>query len=60
MSDYLKKEKDWEMLSYEEKNEQLFQNEKQLLETFLKRGAISQRQYEKSLHDLVEKTGHSE
>ena len=60
MSDYLKKEKDWEMLSYEEKNEQLFQNEKQLLETFLKRGAISQRQYEKSLHALVEKTGHSE
>ena len=36
------------------------QNEKQLLEMFRAHGAISQRQYDKSLHDLIEKTGHSE
>ena len=60
MSDIQKEEKIWEELSYEEKNEQLFQNEKQLLEMFRSRGAISQRQYDKSLHDLIEKTGHSE
>ncbi|MDO5137890.1 MAG: hypothetical protein Q4D71_05440 [Oscillospiraceae bacterium] len=60
MSDIQKEEKNWEELSYDEKNEQLYQNEKQLLEMFRTRGAISQWQYEKSLHDLIEKTGHSE
>ena len=60
MSDIQKEEKNWEELSYEEKNEQMFQNEKQLLEMFRTRGAISQRQYDKSLHDLIEKTGHTE
>ena len=60
MGNVRKEEKNWEELSYEEKNEQLFQNEKQLLEMFRARGAISQRQYDKSLHDLIEKTGHSE
>lgn len=44
MSDLLKEEKkedNWENLSYEEKNEQLFQHEKMLLEMFLSNGAIS-------------------
>ena len=61
MSDLLKEEKkedNWENLSYEEKNEQLFQHEKMLLEMFLSNGAISRQQYEKSIRDLIEKTGH--
>lgn len=48
----------WEKLSYEEKNEKLFEKQKHLLKQFLERHAISREQYEKSLHDLTEKTGH--
>ena len=54
----VKEEERWDKLSYEEKNEQLFQHEKRMLEMFLSKGAISRQQYEKSLHDLIEKTGH--
>ena len=39
-------------LSYSEKKHQLFMSQKQTLDSFLERGAISKRQYEKSLHDL--------
>ena len=48
---------EWTELSPEEKKEQLFWNQKQLLDTFLKNGAISQAQYQKSLGDLREKMG---
>ena len=41
----------------EEKKKQLFLNQKQLLDTFLEHGAISQAQYDKSLGDLIEKMG---
>ena len=44
-------------LSYEEKNHQLFLRQKALLDGFLERGAISQAQHDKSLHDLAEKMG---
>ena len=47
----------WEAMSYSEKNRQLFLEEKDILDKFLARGAISRDQYEKSLHDLMEKMG---
>jgi hypothetical protein len=47
----------WEMLSLEEKKKQLFLNQKQLLDAFLEKHAISQAQYDKSLGDLREKMG---
>ena len=50
----------WEMLSYKEKNHQLFLREKALLAELLGHGAISQAQHDKSLHDLIEKRGESE
>ena len=46
---------DWLSLSYEEKNRLLFQRQKKTLDMFLERGAISQAQHDKSLHDLMEK-----
>ncbi len=60
LTEATEEEKEWEKLSYEEKNERLFLKEKRLLETFLEKGAISREQYEKSLGDLTEKTGHGE
>lgn len=41
----------------EEKKRQLFLQQKQLLDTFLEKHAISQAQYDKSLGDLREKMG---
>ena len=49
--------KEWTALSYEEKNRMLFLRQKNTLDLFLERGAISQVQYDKSLQDLMEKTG---
>ena len=49
--------KEWSDLSPEEKKVQLFLNQKQTLDLFLERGAISQAQYDKSLGDLREKMG---
>ena len=46
---------DWSSLSYEEKNRLLFQRQKKTLDMFLERGAISQAQHDKSLHDLIQK-----
>lgn len=45
----------WDMLTHEEKNDILYQRQKELLATFLEKGAISKEQYEKSFHDLTEK-----
>ena len=41
----------------EDKKKQLFLNQKQLLDTFLEHGVISQTQYDKSLGDLIAKMG---
>ena len=49
--------KEWAYLSPEEKKQQLFLNQKDTLDLFLERGAISQMQYDKSLGDLREKMG---
>ena len=51
---------DWASLSHEEKNQHLFLRQKELLDMFLERGAISQAQHDKSLHDLIEKMGKQE
>ena len=47
----------WENLSPEEKKKQLFLKQKELLDTFLEKNAISQAQYDKSLGDLRDKMG---
>lgn len=47
----------WENLSPEEKKKRLFLNQKQLLDTFLEKHAISKAQYDKSLGDLRDKMG---
>ena len=57
MNDKSNDNSDWSSLNYEEKNRLLFQRQKKTLDMFLKRGAISQAQHDKSLHDLVEKMG---
>lgn len=44
-------------LSYAEKNRLLFEKQKALLDQFLKTGAISKAQHDKSFHDLIEKMG---
>lgn len=38
-----------------EKNRRLYERQKDLLDTFLARGAISKQQHNKSLRDLTEK-----
>ena len=47
----------WDAMSHEEKNHQLYLKQKQMLDMFLERGAISQTQHDKSLHDLAVKRG---
>ena len=55
--DYSKDNQNWDSLSYEEKNHQLFLKQKALLDYFLEKGAIFQAQHDKSLNDLIEKMG---
>lgn len=47
----------WEEMSPEEKKIELFLRQKNTLDLFLERNAISKAQYEKSLGDLREKMG---
>ena len=47
----------WDALTPEEKKLHLFLEQKKTLDLFLKNGAITQKQYEKSLGDLREKMG---
>ena len=49
-----------ELQTPEEKRRQLFLRQKQLLDQFLKTGAISQAQYDKSLGDLTRKMGYGD
>ncbi len=49
----------WQKMSYQEKTHQLFLKQKDILDKFMERGAISQAQHDKSLHDLIEKMGES-
>lgn len=50
----------WSSLNYKQKNHQLFLTQKELMDQFLKTGAISQAQHDKSLHDLIEKMEETE
>ena len=47
----------WQSLSPAEKKQELFRRQKDLLDTFLSTGAISQAQHDKSLNCLIEKMG---
>ena len=49
----------FEKLKPEEKKRKLYETQKQTLDLFLERGAISRAQYEKSLGDLTEKMGYN-
>lgn len=60
LSDPLDNSADWDKLTHEQKNHQLYLKQKQMLDMFLERGAISQAQHDKSLHDLTEKMGEAE
>lgn len=51
---------DWSHLNDREKNKLLYLRQKKTLDVFLEHGAISQAQYDKSLHDLTEKMGMTE
>ena len=52
LHEQISRQRQWEAMSYAQKNKQLFLNQKELLDTFLERHAISQAQYDKSLGDL--------
>ena len=51
------KNTEWSSQSYEKKNECLFFRQKEMLDMFWERGAISREQHDKSLNDLIEKMG---
>ena len=51
------KQMEWEQMNPAQKKKQLFLNQKELLDKFLERHAISQAQYQKSLGDLRLKMG---
>ena len=57
LHEQISRQRQWEAMSYAQKNKQLFLNQKELLDTFLERHAISQAQYDKSLGDLRVKMG---
>ena len=48
---------DWSSLTYTEKNRVLCLRQRETLDMFLEKGAVSQAQHDKSLHDLMEKMG---
>ena len=51
------KSDNWAALSPAEKKLELFRRQRDLLDTFLATGAISQSQHDKSLNCLIEKMG---
>ena len=53
----MNEQSDWEQLSAEEKKIRLYFQQKEVLDDFLERGAITQAQYDKSLGDMTEKMG---
>ena len=57
LHEQISRQRQWEAMSYAQKNQQLFLNQKALLDKFLERHAISQAQYDKSLGDLRVKMG---
>lgn len=57
--DFIKNDQNntWGAMSYAEKNRALYSRQKQTLDQFLERGAISKAQHDKSFHDLTAKMG---
>ena len=49
-----------ETMTPEEKRRTLYDRQTATLKTFLEHGAITQAQYDKSLHDLTEKMGYGD
>lgn len=47
----------WDALSPDEKRKQLYLQQKEVLDKFLERGAITRTQYDKSFGDLTRKMG---
>lgn len=47
----------WDEMTYESKTRALYLKQKQTLDLFMERGAISQAQHDRSLHDLTVKMG---
>ena len=47
----------WEAMSYVERNHQLYLSQRQMLDLFLERGAISRAQHERGLAMLQRKGG---
>ena len=52
-----KSDSEWATMTRREKQQELFRRQKDLLDTFLATGAISQAQHDKSLNCLIEKMG---
>ena len=50
-------QEEWEVLSPEQKRQELYRRQKELLEQFRERNAISKEQFNKSLTDLTQKMG---
>ncbi len=57
LQEQISRQRRWEAMTPEQKKKQLFLNQKELLDKFLVRHAISQAQYDKSLGDLINKMG---
>lgn len=57
LREQIERQRQWESMSPAQKKKQLFLNQKDLLDKFLERHAISQAQYNKSLADLRAKMG---
>ena len=57
LKDFIKANDEWNKLSYEEKNRQLFFKQKKMLEILLEKNAITKEQFNKSLGDLTVKMG---
>ena len=49
--------REWESLSYEDKKKQLYLQQKDVLDKFLERNAITKADYNKSFGDLTRKMG---
>lgn len=60
MGDTNMNETEYSKLSSEEKRVDLYMRQKNMLNDFLERNAISKEQYEKSLNDLTKKMGMQE
>ena len=57
LHEQISRQRQWESMNYDQKNLQLFLNQKELLDKFLELRAISQAQYNKILGDLRAKMG---